>query len=201
MKKIKYFRYEILLVFLLSVLLVIWVIELPSENELSFRILGTIADAFAMIYILRKLYCKKWKKVVVQGMQKIFSSVAKVFLRFSESWNLSKNKNVISGEMKIQFMNLERNSEKKKKELRWKQLKTDREKLRYLYRQMISYRIKHGARIYSSHTPTEIEGLSENTATESKVFDSYIAYRYDERKEPLEEDVLAMKETMEFSVK
>jgi len=203
MRKIRDFRNEILLVLLCSLLLVIWLINLPMKIERPLRVLCTVADGLGIIFVLRKLYREKWRKLIVQGMQKVFSAVAKGFLRWIESWNLSQKKNIITGETKIQFLKKEKDavSKKGKKNLRWKHLQSEREKLRYLYRQIVSSRIKHGARIYASHTPKEIEHLTENTDVESKVFDSYILYRYDERKEPLEEDVLWMKQQMSSSVK
>lgn len=196
MKTLKSFRYEILLFILFLILLGIWTIDFSMTMELSIRLLVTVIDAIGIILTIRKLYREKWRKAVIQTMQKMFSSVAKLFLRLIEAWNISKKKNVIMGETKIQFLKKEKEeaSKKIKKELRWKQLRSEREKLRYLYRTMITHRIKHGARIYSSHTPQEIERFEENTEIETKVFESYISYRYDERKDPSEEEILSMKQ-------
>ena len=203
MKKVGSFRYEFFLVLLVLLLPVIWVMELPTNIEIPLRVIATVVDVFGIVFVLRRLYQEKWKKSIVQKMQKVFSSVAKFFLRLVESWSISKKKNIITGETKFQFLKKEKDNtpQKSKKAPRWKQLQSERERLRYLYRQIVSDRIKHGARIYASHTPAEIECLTENTDAEAKVFESYISYRYDERKEPSEEDILSMKQQIRASVK
>lgn len=196
MKKLKCFRYEFCLFLLITFLLVIWTVDISAQRSLSFRLIATLVDGVEIIVTLRKLYLEKWRVLMIRVAQKMFSSVAKLFLHWVEVWNISKKKNVIMGETKIQFLKKEKEAVVKKaqKESRWKHLRNEREKLRYLYRQMISHRIRHGARIYPCHTPLEIERLEENTELEARVFDSYISYRYDERKEPSEEEILSMRE-------
>ncbi|MBE6597747.1 MAG: hypothetical protein E7641_08795 [Ruminococcaceae bacterium] len=196
MRTLYKYRYEISLLILICFFLPIALFDPKTSFMSALKLLLYICD-IALVYLtLRKLYRLKWRKAIISVAQKIAAAVAKLFMRIREILPFPANpKNVISGETKIHFdfdeVNYKR--EKSKKQLKWKQLRTDRERLRYLYRYVVSERIKHGERIYASHTPSEIELISNNTESEAEVFTLYKNYRYDERKIPNEEQIQTLK--------
>lgn len=199
MKAIYKFRYEIILMFLISSFISLLIIEPQTEMGIHFRAFGRFAIFVPIFFTLRKLYREKWRKAFVIGAQRILISVAKLFMRIAEKWGISssKNKNIISGKTKIQFNieNITTIQKSPSKSPRWKQLKNEREKLRYLYRHMITQKIKHGARIYPNQTPMEIELDSpQNTPSETIIFNLYSTYRYDERTNPSEEHIEKIKD-------
>ena len=102
--------------------------------------------------------------------------------------SIRKKRNVLLGETKIQFRfeETEKSPEKRKKQPRWRQLKTERQKMKYLYRQTVSGRLRRGAWIRASHTPEEIKTFEGNSENEIEIFSLYNRYRYDERTEPPE---------------
>ncbi len=198
MKTIYRYRYEIALFVLLCFFLPIAFFDPDTSFASALKLLLYAADV-ALIYLtIRKLFRLKWRKAIISCAQKVFTAIAKLFMRFLEKWPFTHGaKNIIMGETKFHFEFEEKITVagRSAKHPKWKQLKTEREKLRYLYRHIISQRIKHGERIYSSLTPSEIEGMRENTYPESRIFDLYKDYRYDDRKLPEEDQIRDIKES------
>ena len=196
MKKIHQYRFEIILGVL--VLSLISFIVYPPKNEylLYLTQFATIADALLIFFVLRKLWRNKWKSLISKGIQKVFQILVKKVFRFFEKTNLfRKNKNILKGETKTiqSFSFLKKEKKKAVKPSKWSQMQSPRDKMRYLYRHMISQRIHHGERIYSTDTPLEI--LKKNESQEEKVvFDLYLDYRYDDRTSPDEQEIQDIKD-------
>ena len=109
----------------------------------------------------------------------------KVFEKFFDFWQVKfkNDSNILSGKTSVSFEltpheNFKRSSKKKYK---WKQMKSDRERLGHLYRHMISSQIKCGKSAYSFDTPAEIKARNSSVNIENELFDIYISTRYDER--------------------
>lgn len=182
------FRYELMLGFLLcfgaGLLFLLF-----SEAENAFLLGGALTlDLALILFTLWRLYRTKWKRVLAVAVQKLFSAIAKKFFLWMEKTRLGKRKNLLSGETNIHFHfeEGEKKTKKAKKHSRWRQMKTERQKMRYLYRQTVTGHLRRGVRIYASHTPEEIKGLEENTDFDREILSLYTRYRYDERTEPPE---------------
>lgn len=184
MKTLYKIRYECVLIVLLCMIPGLFIF-VSAENAF-FRGIGLTIDIVLVFLVLRRLYKIKWRRVLAVGLQKIFSAVTKRFSHWMEQRQNRHKRNIISGETNIRFHfeEAEPSSRQVKKPLRWKQLKTERERIKYLYRKTVNGRIRRGARIYRSHTPEEIKALDGNTEADLKILSLYSQYRYDERTEP-----------------
>lgn len=69
---------------------------------------------------------------------------------------------------------------KRAKRPRWKDLKNNRERIRFIYRRYIEDRLKKGAKIENSETPDEIRNILENKEVNvpAVLFSSYYIARY-----------------------
>ena len=184
MKLFKKYRYEFFAVLLTVALLTgafyFASVDFAGTAARSAWFAFLIADVIALYFTLRKLWRTKWKRLLLQSAQKIVSKIAKVLMSFIEKRLGGKKATVLSGKATISFDLPLQNQEKQKapKVLKWKKLKSDREKLGYLYKHMIEHRIKHGSQIFSSETPTEIMHQGENEVFEEHIFSLYVDNRY-----------------------
>ena len=198
MNGVNKYKYEIRLVVLIIALILLLNLNFTDPLIDLIQKLIIIGDAVLIVRTLLQIWHEKWKPAVAKVARKAFVRVAKFFIRVAETLNLrSKKKNIISGETKIVF-NIEKTERQKKvsaKTRKWKHLEDGRSKLRYLYRHTVSEQIKHGERIYATNTPSELLSNKANGEGDSAVYGMYVNYRYDERKEPSERDVMAIKET------
>lgn len=192
-------KYKLELLLLLLFVAFLLLITLSSPNpliDLIFK-LSLIADVVAFFYTLLALWRNKWRGAVVRTAQKAFVRVAKAFMRVLEAVGARrKNRNILSGQTQVSF-GIERAERIRKSELRqkkWKQLESSREKMRYLYRYSIKDRIKRGERIYATDTPSELREREDIIERDEAMLALYVAYRYDERREPSESEIMQLKE-------
>lgn len=186
---------EIACVFLLTLfvhLLSVWAKEPPetSVGRVSFVLLG-FSDMLAFYLLMRQLWRKKWSAAFAKVGEKLFKSVSRflvrVFERISKKLGIGVrgSKNLLVGKTQISFDEkiFERQREHRKKPPKWKQLENDRERLGYLYGNMVSHKIKNGYRIHAYDTPSEIKENNAEGDFENELFELYIDTRYDERAE------------------
>lgn len=192
-------KYKLELLLLLLFVAFLLLITLSSPNpliDLIFK-LSLIADVVAFFYTLLALWRNKWRGAVVRTAQKAFVRVAKAFMRVLEAVGARrKNRNILSGQTQVSF-SIERAERTRKSELRqkkWKQLESSREKMRYLYRYSIKDRIKRGERIYATDTPSELREREDIIERDEAMLALYVTYRYDERREPSESEIMQLKE-------
>lgn len=192
-------KYKLELLLLLLFVAFLLLITLSSPNpliDLIFK-LSLVADVVAFFYTLLALWRNKWRGAVVRTAQKAFVRVAKAFMRVLEAVGARrKNRNILSGQTQVSF-SIERAERTRKSELRqkkWKQLESSREKMRYLYRYSIKDRIKRGERIYATDTPSELREREDIIERDEAMLALYVAYRYDERREPSESEIMQLKE-------
>jgi hypothetical protein len=73
--------------------------------------------------------------------------------------------------------------------------------MRYLYRGVVSGKLKRGALIYSFDTPTDVEEKltvrGDQTEAERELLQMYINLRYDERRDPDEEQIKRLKKELD----
>lgn len=160
----------------------------PDETYLqAFMIIGAVAFAALSMVLIRLLWKKKWKNATTERLQRVFGRLQRLIERISTKFGLSQStkKSVLSGKTRIIF---EKGSERETvrssaeaKQPKWGRLRDDRAKMRYLYRGMISEKIRRGESVYRFETPSELALRKENSASEQELFDMYISCRYDER--------------------
>jgi hypothetical protein len=206
MKAIKKYGWEILCLSSLLLILSIgfyWAGNQPNDPWVLFGLnTGLLLCGVLLIISFVRLWRTKWKQSVAAGLRKLLTGLASLFIAIAEKWNESQNpKDRLGGTTSVffDFSHLEKSEKKAQKPPKWKHLQTDRERVRFLYRVMMTERIKKGELVYSNETPVELKQKQENEAHEEDLFDLYISCRYDERQEPSEHTVEALKE--QFHIK
>lgn len=193
------YRYKFeLLILLLVVALLFMLTQSPRDPLVSLiHKLLIIADVLLILGTLRRLWREKWRKFVAKKAHEVILRVVEFFIRVSDRLNLaSRRKNVISGKTKVEFNfeRAEKQRDQRARGKRWKHLESPREKLRYIYRQTLSNKIKHGGRIYAQDTPSELAKSEDIGEGERELMLLYATYRYDERREPDDKAVADLKE-------
>lgn len=184
MRLLKKYRYEFLSISLVTALLIFSFYLLFGNyavKSIRFALFVlVIADAIGLYFTFRKLWRTKWKRLFLASVQKIVAKISKLLTIFIEKHMKKEKVTILSGKTTVSFdLSLqELKNQKSSKPLKWKKLKNNRERLGYLYRNMIEHKIKHGSLIYSSDTPSEVKDKSENEVVENRIFDLYIDNRY-----------------------
>ena len=201
MRTIQKYRYESLAIVLTAALLVLGFYLVMADFDVnlvrSALFAAFVADGVALYFTIRKLWRTKWKKVFLSSVQKIIAKIAKRLTAFLEKRIISKKTTVLSAKTTVSFdFPLQELCKKKShKTTKWKYLKNDRERLGYLYKQMIEFNINHGLLVFSSDTPIEVKMKKEYETFENQIFDLYITNRY---KDTLETDTDTLNELKKF---
>ena len=206
MKEKKYHGLELLCLFSFVLILSVgfyWVGNQPKDPWVLFGLNACLLlSGILFLVTLVRLWRLKWKQALKDGLRKLLTGLASLFIAIAEKWNESQNQaDRLGGTTSVFFdLTLKEKAEKKsQKPPKWKHLQTDRERVRFLYRAMMTERVKKGALVYSNETPIELKQKQENQPHEDELFNLYIACRYDERQQPPEEAVEQLKE--QFHVK
>ncbi len=204
MRNIYKHRYEIaaflLEVVLFTVILYLGIVAPEKEPLRTILYISLIPNAILLFLALREIWRRKLKKKAMSALHRIASKIAKALTAFLEKWNVlrGENKNILTGKTTVFFdLSLHASqNQKRSKPLKWKQLKTDRERLRYLYRRMITNKIKSGVDIKPCDTPLELKELCSSDDFEVKLFETYIDFRYDERKVIPSQTIYSLKDNI-----
>lgn len=206
MKEKKYRGLELLCLFSFLLILSVgfyWAGNQPKDPWVLFGLNACLLlSGILFLVTLVRLWRLKWKQALKDGLRKLLTGLASLFIAIAEKWNESQSAtDRLGGTTSVFFdLTLKEKAEKKaQKPPKWKHLQTDRERVRFLYRAMMTERVRKGDLIYSSETPLELKQKRENQAHEEELFDLYLSCRYDERQEPSEHTVEALKE--QFHVK
>ena len=181
-----------------------WTVARPEDRFVqSYMLIAIVGGIVGIVLLIKSLWRDKWKKKATEGMQKFFSRFQKFFEKFADKLGFKRTKKrVLSGKTTVIFNKSDtgdRDSSKQAaKPPKWKQLQTDRARMRYLYRQMISGKIKRGERIHAFETPSEISSETQKSPAEEELFNMYIGNRYDERKHPSDEEIQRLKKELEI---
>ena len=203
MKGILKIRLEIFAVFL-SVgffTITLYTRTLSDESErirIICRVLQT-ADIVVLYFVLRRLWLTKWKKKIITSMQQVFSKIIKKWMEIRNKWDAfrEKDKKILSGKTTVSFDFYRDESHKShKKVIKWKNLKSDMERLGYLYKHTVEFNVKHGLLAYSSDTPSEIKMKKDYETYENQIFDLYITNRYKDSLEVDSNEIIELKKLL-----
>ncbi|MBE6578007.1 MAG: hypothetical protein E7653_07740 [Ruminococcaceae bacterium] len=178
--------------------LAVWLVDQKAESSFARFVLVTLifADFFALLCTLRALWRKKWRQKAVKAARRLIIGASRFVIRLLEKWNIGKSKSSgsLSAKSVITFdgVSLDREHKKARKR-KWKHMQTDRERVGFLYRYMITERIKGGLRATAHDTPKELCDMGKNTSVEQELFELYISTRYDERTAPEQQRVERIK--------
>lgn len=191
-----------LLLGVMSATISYWLQSRPKDSFVRFVLSLILAVCGFWLYrLLRRLWRTKWRPALKKAAQLLLTRASGFLLKILDRWHLKRNRsNELGGKttVRFDFSVFEKPEVKPQKPPKWKQLRTDRERLRYLYRQMVGRKIRHGFLAYSSETPSELKRKAEHEAAEERLFTLYTDLRYDERRTVCEDSVLKMKEELDI---
>lgn len=203
MNWIKKYRLELLALWFaaaLSSTVVFWLSREPSSNFIIFLLSLSVAFNGGMLYwLLRRLWQTKWRRIAAIGVQKLIEGLTGLLFRIRERFGLGARRRFeLGGKTTVSFeMPLfEKKEVKKEKPRKWKQLQNGKERVRYLYRQMLTEKIRHGFLAYCDETPLELQQKEEHEPPENELFLLYNQTRYHKDWEPGEEELLSLKDQL-----
>ncbi len=166
-----------------AVMLLYYAIATPEDLMTRGTLMFTILfDGIALYFVLRRLWRTKWRYRVLPAVHKALEKLSRVFKIVAKKLGIKERtpQTVLGGKSKI-FFDGKREDEKTKhtkKKKSWKAMQNDKERLGYLYKQVINDSISHGSPVFSSETPSEIKKKKTYRDIESQIFDLYIENRY-----------------------
>lgn len=187
----------------LVMLVYLFTVDRPENTFEQGLILTAVGLCVAgIVPLLRYLWRKKWKRRVSVRLQKVFFRLQKLADKVMGRSRAKRSKNrILEGETTVRFDRV-RSEREKKTPVRyvppkWKRMTSDRTRIRYIYWEMISMKIKRGECVYANETPAELSERKGHTETEREIFELYNAHRYDERSEIDGERVIRLKMELE----
>ena len=186
MRWIKKYFFEILAIILgiaFIVMLLYYAIVMPEDVMVRGSVMFAIFfDGIALYFVLRRLWRTKWRYRVIPATQKILEKLARVLKIVAKKLGIKERapQTVLGGKAKIFFDGkLEGDTAKRaKKKKGWKAMQSDKERLGYLYKQVVSTNISQGLPVFSSETPSEIREKKTYRDVENQIFDLYVENRY-----------------------
>ena len=207
MKRISTYWRELLCLASGSILvytLMLWITH-PPQKPSRRAVLSLFIASAAIIFVLslRSLWRRKWRDRLAKLGASVLSRVSRFLARMFERFgNTRGGKTIVSGKTTLIFHGIERDIPTRKLpgKKKWKQLASTRERLGHLYQTFVTLRIRGGTAVYASDTPTDVQKRTEelNTVDEERLLSLYIRSRYDDRIEPLECDVVDLRERLDY---
>lgn len=199
---------EICCIFLLTYLIYsfyIWHRETPEDQYAAWLLLATNLIELALLFrLIIDLWRLKWKKLFARGTQKLLGALTRFISAFFDKYIAKwlgprRPQNIISGNSRITLDTITfEQKPQRKKQVKWKNLKDDRQRLGFIYRHMIISKIRAGDIVFPHDTPSEIQKRLNNLPHEERVFELYTASRYDERTELSEYEIAELKNKFEI---
>jgi len=142
------------------------------------------------------LWRTKWRDKVFAAVKQFYAKYGIRIFKALEKLGFG-NEDRLGGRSSIIFnFRSEKESTKKKKPPKWKNLKNEKQRLGYLYRAVIMKKLKKGEKIYAFETPHNINKRIPTEGAESEIMDMYCKMRYSTLS-PDGEDVDRLKRELE----
>ena len=198
--ELRFFLYLTLWVTTLS----IWQKQEPQRPIFQILILvAFIATAVLTVVSWKKLWREQLRGPIFNGIRGIFVKIARFTMRFMGYFERFGGRgNVINGKTSVSYdlfaisKSKRGNKVKRARTPRWKDMKTPRERLGYLYYYTVSAHLKRGERVTAQETPNEIASRLAETESEREMFALYKETRYDDRKIVDDEKVIRLKDEL-----
>lgn len=179
--------------------LFVWAITRRYFEKPASRVAETVLDALIMvsgialvIFVWR--LSKKWRQQAAERVRalsrRLLRQLSERVMRILERWQRMRGRgadDLLGGRTRVEYDLFDsRGRRKKQKRAHWKQLESERERIRWLYAGMIEGRLKRGAHIRSAETPWQIARHEDSTPEQQELIDLYTDCRYDPRRQPTE---------------
>ena len=167
----------------------------PLKN----KALETVLDALIMVsgialcFFIWRL-SKKWRERTAEQVRvlsrKLLRRISERVLQILERWQRRLGRNtgdLLGGRTRMEFdLYGDRGKRGKHRRAAWRQLESEREKIRWLYAGMVESRLKRGTHILPSDTPSQIARRKDSTPEQCELITWYEDCRYDPRRSPPE---------------
>lgn len=205
MKNIARLRDEIFILFFAGVIAAVyqyWKENNPQNQYIKLALaIAVSVSIFFIFFFMRRIWNQKAKELFAMKLRNLISRAFGAIMRFVTKLNIFRRQdNVLGGKTTVSFDFSGFKAKKKQQERfvppKWKDMDTERKKLGFLYYKLITHKIKHGVKAFSSDTPTQLKHKSENSENQEKLFNLYICTRYNENAVLNEDEILNLKETL-----
>ena len=165
----------------------------PSKLAEMMLDAAIMASGLLLIFFAVRL-TKKWRQRTSERIRLLSHRLLRRFsermMQMVERWHRRRHRggnDLLGGRTRMEFdLYGDRIKRSKRRRAAWKQLESERERLRWLYARMVEDRLKHGALILPSETPAQIYRRADSTPEQQILITQYEATRYDERQDPPE---------------
>ena len=168
------------------------------RHRILFPVFLALACVFAVVAykLFIFLWRNKWGSKVSAIMRRLYTKYGARLFAALEKWGFGSGSE-LGGKSSIVFnFGREKSEVRKKRPPKWKNLHNEKQRLGYLYRAIITRRIKNGERILASETPNMIRDRLMADGAEGEVIDMYCGMRYSTRS-PDGEDIDRLKREIE----
>ena len=150
-------------------------------------------SGIALVIMIRRL-TKKWRARTAGQVRmlsrRLMRRISERVMSILERWQRKLGRgagDLLGGRTRMEFdLYGERVKRGRHRRAAWRQLESERERIRWLYAGMVETRLKRGALIRPSETPAQIARRQDSTPEQCELIALYEACRYDPRSEPPE---------------
>ncbi len=175
-----------------------WYAGIYMRHRILFPVFLALACVFAVISykLFSYIWRSKWRERVSAIARKMYAKYGAKLFAALEKWGFGSNSE-LGGRSSVVFnFGREKNENRKKRPPKWKNLRNEKQRLGYLYRAVVTKRIKNGERILASETPAVIRNRIDADGAEGEVMNMYCDMRYSTRI-PDGEDIDRLKREIE----
>ncbi|MBQ2732696.1 MAG: hypothetical protein IJF74_00925 [Clostridia bacterium] len=157
-----------------------WYAGVYMRHRILFPVFLALACVFAVIAykLFIFLWRNKWRDKVGAVARRLYAKYGARLFAALEKWGFGSGSE-LGGRSSIVFnFGKEKAASKKKRPPKWKNLRSDKQRLGFLYREVITKRINKGERILASETPAVIKDRLQAEGAEEEILEMYCGMRY-----------------------
>lgn len=184
-----------LLLTLFITVVLLWDKYRPASYTVQFLLtLLLLALGIPFIILWRRIWRERITPAASSAFRRMFVGASRFLMRIAARFDIFRRYgNRIDGKTTVKYDLYggvrAKKRERTEKPLRWRDMKTERERLGFLYYRVVTKLIRRGERVRSSETPQEIRDRFEYGEAEERIVDMYVDMRYDGRKAPTREEI------------
>ena len=164
--------------------------DTPKQDIARYTLDALIAFSGITLGILVWRLTKKWRKTTAHRMRelsrrwlrKVSQRVLAMLERLQQKYRRGAG-DLLGGRTRVDFDMPWETLARRQRRRAWRQLESEREKLSWLYSDMVETRLKHGEFIRPADTPHMIANRESTTQPQKHMIDVYASYRYDPRRD------------------
>lgn len=176
--------------------------EAPAHRWGKIALDATIVISAVALAVLSWRLTKKWrsrtKERVRELSRKWMRRLSERVVHLLERWHRRRGNgggDLLGGRTRVEYeLYGDRARRGKHRRTAWRQLESERERIRWLYAGMVEGKLRHGSLIRPSETPAQIARRPDSTPEQCELIGMYEDCRYDPRRTPPEGTALRWKD-------